>query len=552
MRVRLLFSILISASGTASCTLLLVVLSPAASWALASNNVPLDSPMYLYLEKLAGFGLIDTDINGLKPFSKAEAARLVMEAERNLEKTPDAPELAREMIASIRELLPREVDLYGREDKAPTFDLSPLTSCRFRYVYLDGEPRDFDRLEFDPGADGFLGIGHLIARHPPGTGSVVPASGRESTPLMENNDGIVYQNHNNFETRLDTEGFAGSYASALLEPMVISRPGERRNGSCARLFLNKAYVKLGGHGLELEVGRDENWFGQGFRGTTILTDNSRNMDEIKLSSPEPVDWPWFKRHIGLLKYALVFSRLDESGSGASLRRPWFVAVKLSIKPTANFEGGVNFSRQEGGPNVIMPGLIKEIFTVGTSNNGSNTLAGFEMRWRFPWLRGTTVYWEYYGEDSVVVLPVIGSHIAGVYVPRLTSDGRNDFRFEFFMSHPIAYTDGKYPEGYTSDGLIIGHPMGRDVKEYFARFTHYFSARNSVALEYFHTQRGRLGRTGDEAVEDADAGRIFWRAPVTKDWDLLLNYGYQDIRNFNLVRGERRENQIFRMDIAYRY
>ena len=55
-----------------------IALAVPYTWALASNNIPLDSPLYLYLDKLAGFGLIATDIKGIKPFSKAEAARLLL------------------------------------------------------------------------------------------------------------------------------------------------------------------------------------------------------------------------------------------------------------------------------------------------------------------------------------------------------------------------------------------------------------------------------------------------------------------------------------------
>ena len=50
--------------------LLLVLISlsmPIPAWALASNNIPLDSPVYLYIEKLAGFGLIRSDVKGIRP-----------------------------------------------------------------------------------------------------------------------------------------------------------------------------------------------------------------------------------------------------------------------------------------------------------------------------------------------------------------------------------------------------------------------------------------------------------------------------------------------------
>ena len=69
----------------ALCCLVLLLFSRATpGQAVTSVNIPLDSPVYLYLEKLSGFGLVDSDIKGIKPFSKAEAARLTLEAEKNL------------------------------------------------------------------------------------------------------------------------------------------------------------------------------------------------------------------------------------------------------------------------------------------------------------------------------------------------------------------------------------------------------------------------------------------------------------------------------------
>ena len=47
--------------------------------ALSSTNISLDSPLYAYLDKLAGMGLIHSDVKGIKPYSKAEAARLLLE-----------------------------------------------------------------------------------------------------------------------------------------------------------------------------------------------------------------------------------------------------------------------------------------------------------------------------------------------------------------------------------------------------------------------------------------------------------------------------------------
>ena len=260
----------------------------------------------------------------------------MIEAEGNQKKLgPDTPELAQEIISRLRHLLPREIDLYTQEDKTPTFDVNLLSDMKFRYVYLQGEPRSYDRLIHDTGNQGLFGFGHLRPIFVP----VLRSGGSEGTPLLENNDGIIYKEDNNVELLADEEFFFTRYASALIEPLALaSGINFGGAGPHEELTLNKGYLKLGGHGLELEVGRDENWFGQGYRGSTILTNNAANLDEIKLSSPEPVDWPWFKRNIGLLKYAWIFSRLAKSGEGSTLREPWFVAVKVSVKPAPEFRG----------------------------------------------------------------------------------------------------------------------------------------------------------------------------------------------------------------------
>src|SRR5689334_8213451 len=83
---------------------------PVLAASPSSTNISLDSPIYLYLDKLAGFGLIATDVKGIKPFSKAEAARLLLEAENNLSlQDTSVPAFARELVARVRELIPREI-----------------------------------------------------------------------------------------------------------------------------------------------------------------------------------------------------------------------------------------------------------------------------------------------------------------------------------------------------------------------------------------------------------------------------------------------------------
>jgi hypothetical protein len=526
---------------------LAMLFAAAPLYALSSANLPLDSPIYLYLEKLAGFGLITSDIKGLKPYSKAEAARLLLEAESSLKSNAtDAPAFVLELISRIRELVPREVSLREQPGTRPQFiDYNPVSSLRMRYVYLDGAPRDYNRDSLDPAhqsAFGFIG-GDLRPLHP----NIVHTAGTEGTPLLENNNGVIHPKGSSGELRWAAEGYISDKVTGLLEPSIFASQDD------AALRLNRGYLKLGGGGLELEAGRDENWFGPGYRGTTTLTNNARNFDLLKLSSPEPLDVAWLKHWVGDVKYSLIVSRFDKTGSGDTLRQPYFIGFKLAIKPKEWFEYGFNFVRQEGGPGFKTSAkLMDEIFGGGETNH-NNTIAGLDLRFRVPQLRNTEFYVEYSGEDNAGgVWPIVESYVAGIFIPCATSSCRDDFRFEYFSGSVMLYGDVKFPVGYVYHDMTPGHSQGTNAQEFFGRYSHWFSVRNNIALEYFYTERGRTNRVPGQSMESKHAGRISWSLPLYGDVDAQLLYGVETISNLNLVEGATRTNQLTRFELRYRY
>lgn len=525
---------------------MMLATATAQSAMLSSNNIPLDSPIYDYLDKLSGFGLIKSDVKGIKPFSKAEAARLLLEAEQRLaSQTGDAPAFVQTLLARVRELLPREVALREHpEVKAPLWDYKPVAGLRMRYVYLDGAARNYQRLVHDPGDDGVFGIGSGL-RPKNGPLAAVTQRGSEGTPLAENNDGAVYHRGHNAELRWAAEGYLGDKVAGLVEPVV----SYESDTSEALLKLNRGYLKLGGDWLELQFGKDENWLGLGYRGNITLTNNATNFTQLKLSSPEPFKVPY----IGEMKYTLIMSRFERTVTDGVERQPWFYALKLSAKPTANLEIGFNLGRQVGGPGVnnsfgdTMRGLIG-----GTGADNSNSLAGIEMRYRVPWLRNTELYGEFSGEDTALFWPIVESYVAGFFIPRLSDDGRNDLRFEFFQGNQILYTNSTFPEGYLYHGLPIGHSQGGATQDFFTRYSHWFDVRNNLALEYIYTNRGMASRMPGQAIERKHAGRIAWAFPLCGALDARMTYGAELISNFNLADGVERTNQIVVMELKYGY
>jgi len=532
------------------CMAVLGVSAPAGAWTIASNDIPLDSPVYAWLDKLAGFGLVKGDIKGIRPFTRAEAARLLLEAEESLSNHPElaTSSLATDLLVETRAALAREADLRRTPDAAPNLDYLIFSSAKARYVYLDGVPRSYERPVYDPGDDGVFGIGHgLRPKNPYGPNTL--QHGTEGAPLSENNEGVVYRRGHNVDFRFTSEAFLGSWGALLVEPMGLY--SERDNMLQARL--NKGYLKLGSDAIELEVGRDANWLGLGYRGNITLTNNARNFDQVKLSSPEPILLPW----IGAFKYSLILARFDEVSTIKGVREPYFFATKLSVKPADFVEVGLNLGRQVGGPGVDNSfGSLLRGFIGGTNNDNSNSVAGLELRFRIPCLRNTEIYGEFSGEDAASFWPIMESYVAGFYIPRLTASGRDDLRFEYFYGHQGLYTNGTFPEGYLYHGMPIGHSQGGAAQEFFFRYSHWFTARNNLALEYWHGERGNLGRVPVDgvmqAVERKDSLRGTWTLPLYGEFDCALSYGWEKVRNRNLVGGQDRTNQIASVLVSYRY
>lgn len=529
---------------------LLVALSfccTTSAFALSSSNIPLDSPIYIYLEKLSGIGLIASDVKGIRPFSKSEAVRLLKEAETNLSKASISP-FGEQIIMRLRELMPREYSLYGNEKtKVPFIDYNPIVSARLRYINLDGTPRNYERQVHDPGNDGVFGIGSGL-RPPNAWPSPAQHHGREATPLLENNEGIIYGEGNNAEVRVAAEGYLGRQLSALMEPQLLYNKATDNS----TVTLNRAYLKLGDGSVELEIGQDSLWMGLGYRGAITLSNNSKNLSMIKLSSPEPFNLSWLK-WLGQMKYSIMFSQLDHTVTAGTERQPWFYAFKLISKPVDNFEIGFNMSKQAGGKGLdnSVGQFVRGIFG-GTYSDNSNGIAGFEARYRAPFLRNTEFFAEFSGEDSASFWPIVESYLAGFYIPMLTSDGKNDLRFEYFRGNNILYTNSTMPQGYIYHGLPLGHSQGGATEDFFLRFSHWLDVRNNLALEYFYTNRGSFGILPGQSMESKHAGRINWRLPVYGDIDGDIMYGIERINNFNLVEGDDRTNQILKMELTYRY
>jgi hypothetical protein len=238
-----------------------------------------------------------------------------------------------------------------------------------------------------------------------------------------------------------------------------------------------------------------------------------------------------------------------------------VVAKLSLKPAERMEIGINFARQFQGNGFGGTG--------GTVGDTANSLAGIELRIRLPWFRNAEIYGEFSGEDVAGPWPIVESYVAGIYFPRVTAGGRDDFRFEFFQGNQILYTNITYPAGYMYHNLPMGHSQGGATIDFYGTYRHWFTLDDFVSLEYFHTERGNVGRVtvnssgvyaappvgAKQTVERIDGGRISLNLAVPRLDGVTANlmYGIERVRNINLqTSGAGQTNQIVSVELNYRY
>ena len=277
---------------------------PHTAFAYPSNNVPLDNWAYEGLDKLAGFGLIHSDVYGMRPYTRLEVARLVSEAlDIEKQKKLQLPSLIKYFLAKFQREYKEELGCYGHgKAEAPAaLTVKSLDEAKATYVYSQGQPETFINTR-------------KVVQYPgsPGSGIV----GWQGTPLLPNNQGIVYGQGSNFAFQFASSFEALGLFSGYVEPLFLVREngsgGTLSGGTPATVGsygtgdvdLLTGYLKFSpSDSFEIEVGRDSLWWGQGYTGSLVLTDNAPPLDMIKVSNPVPIILPWYFSYLGLFKYS---------------------------------------------------------------------------------------------------------------------------------------------------------------------------------------------------------------------------------------------------------
>jgi len=468
------------------CALGLLWLVASAGTAHASTYVvyiPLESSIYTELDTLDGLGMLDTYLPEIRPISRVEAARLTLEAQRNLTASERSDPLAQTMIRVLREQLHDEVGWleHDAEDNQPT-TIHPIQELQATYIYTRGQRRYMNQ----------------------NTGSEINAE--EATPLLPNNDGLPTSSGSNEIATWSGWGGVGGFFTAYGEG-ALAGPLTRDpvNTSRAQLVLGEGVVSLGN--FAISAGREEMWWGTGHFGALSQGNNARTFNAVRVQGIHPTLLPGFLRYLGQFRGEFFFGQLDHD---RYYSRPWLCGQNFAFKPLPTFEFGFTHAIMFGGrfnDHYGFSGFIGRAtgFNTGSASSGNtNSRAGIYLKFRFPSLRDVQVYQEILGEDNLTdEIPGVGrflpflavSYQGGVYVPRLTADGQTNLRFEYAILEPnySTHSDSLY---WTYDSQLMGDPMGPNASEVDLAIGRWLWNRYLVDLDGFYTERApRFGVPG---------------------------------------------------------
>ncbi|MEN6521439.1 MAG: capsule assembly Wzi family protein [Armatimonadota bacterium] len=252
--------------------------------------------------------------------------------------------------------------------------------------------------------------------------------------------------------------------------------------------LEKLLVRGKTPNWEWEIGRDYQWWGPGYSGSMILSDNSPAF--MYFLAAKDVN---FGRRIGNIKITQFVAPFEDGGINFYL-----LGRRWEKRLSRQFHVGINeTAKTSKTPNplvLILPSLYlyQHIF-VDDVDAEWNSFLSIDALYKFsPRFEG---YFDFLVDDMNAP-PILRNgnwhrprklgFFAGSYWPNLLGDGSTGLRAEYIFTDEGTYgaTRPEYFEHeYTHSGLVIGHPVGRNSKALFLRLDRKLAERWTGVAEY---------------------------------------------------------------------
>jgi hypothetical protein len=498
----------------------------------ASAYIPLDSWIYPVLDRLAALGYLPDSTAMIRPWTRSEAARLVVAAHAHYFEMDETGE---SLLASLdKEFGQESLTIGGLRNYE-----AQLESAYTRFTGIGGTPlrdgyhfsqtlvNDFGR----PYGQGANEISGFAAR-----GAAGPIA-------------FYFRGEYQYASELPLSIYGPSAQQALASSDGLPFGWNLRFGDTNRLRPVEAYISLNRYNWQLTFGQQSLWWGPDRSTSLILSDNAAalpmlRLDRVKpayLSGPLRVFGPMHLDLFMARQGGIHFVRLGPdfipygTQNKALTPPPYLWGLHLTIKPTQNLELGVAHT-------VIFAGYGRPL-TLGTflhtfsiNGNGQSVDPGkrvteVNLQYHIPGYRRAI---EVYSEGMAWDDPVEGKFVErfawdpGVYLSELPKLHGFDARFEgVYTDLPKGYEVGyyyantHYAQGYTNYGQILGSWVGRQGIGGQASTTHWFSPQTRASF-FFRKMVSDVALVGGGSNSDCGAN-LTWRIRPQIELNALAQY-----------------------------
>jgi len=485
---------------------ILLLVGASLCSAFVSTNVPLGHWSYDAIDKLVGQGLIDGAMMATKPLSRLEMARHLIEAIEKAQQRNEKNEIILSLIDRLKEEFKDELITAGILDGNHVEGfINPIEDPYIRYIFGNNRP------------------------------------------YLENQRGDVFERRSNYRLGFSSRMKFHDTAAFYFHPEYVdpSPDGDSDIG------LIEGYGKLALGNFEIELGKDSLWWGPGYHGSLLMSNNAEPFKMIKISNPFPKKLPWIFERLGPFKATWFLTELENNRSVPETK---LTGLRFNFKPRRAFDIGISRAIMFGGSGRPSVGLNDYLrMWRPPEDPQSNQLAGFDASFLLPLdekmpAKSLKLYTDWIGEDEAAGLPPKWGRLFGMQINDILRTGRTDLRVEFASNHVphypnVFYTHSPYRSGYTYKGRMIGHHMGTDTQDMFFRLTHYLKDDMILGLEY-NKQTG-LSTANRQAVDQFGVDLTFF---TPKNWQLKTGYRYENVRN----PANRQDSHVLQLQLVYSF
>jgi Capsule assembly protein Wzi/PAP2 superfamily len=491
---------------------------------MASPYVSLDSWIYPALQRLIALGYMQSNMLGMRPWTRMACAQILEEAGEKLQNEGTEAGDAGKIYRTLTDEFATEITrLDGGSNVGARVD-----SVYTRITGISGTPvRDGynfgQTIVDDYGRPYWTGFNNV-------TGVTADA---EAGPVAFSFQG-EYQHAPAMPS--DPPQVLAAIAAANLTPAL---PNGTATANRFRL-LNSA-VLLNINNVQFSLGEQSQWLGPGQAGSLLMSDNAAPFPAFKIDDVSPHNIPGLSRLLGPFRTEFFVGQLSgqqwefcsvptcQSNPGYPgvvgpniSPQPFIHGEKISFQPTPNLEFGMGITAMFGGPGlpVTFGNFFRTyyIHSASAANNPGKRISAADFTYRVPGLRNwLTVYM-----DSLVVdeASPIGSARAnlnpGFYMPRipkvpkmeLRAEGVNESMTNEFAPGFVYYDLRRYRSGYTNDGSLLANWIGRAGRGGQGWLTYSFSPRTQLQLGY-RLQGVSKNFIGGGRLADYSASGNFW-------------------------------------------